>query len=67
MLTNTQKALLDKDTQALLDSGFLTEDLKISDDLTYFLRHLVFLANKDAVVKRAKEIVIENEKKAKGC
>lgn len=59
--THTQKALLDKDTQALIEAGFLTPDLKITEDLTYFIRHLNFVTYKAEIVKRAKEIVKENE------
>lgn len=60
-LTNTQKSILDKDTQVLIEAGFLSEDLKITDDLGYFIRHLNFVSMKKEIVARAKEIVAENK------
>ena len=59
MPTNTQNAILPKDVLLLIEAGFLTSDIKITDDCAYYLRHLAFIANKDAIVKRAKEIIAE--------
>ncbi len=64
-LTHTQTELLDEATQALVEAGFLTPDLKITDSASYYLRHLAFVANKAKLVTRAKEIVAENAKKVK--
>ena len=64
-MTHTQSALLDDDTKALVEAGFLSADLKITDSATFYIRHLAFLANKKALVARAKEIVAENAKKLK--
>lgn len=61
-LTHTQKEILPKDVQTLIEAGFLTPDLKITEDLTYYLRHLTFVNNKSKVLKRAEEIVAENAK-----
>ncbi len=62
-LTNTQKSILDADTQALIGAGFLSSDLKITEDATYYLRHLAFIANKTALIARANEIIAEKAKK----
>lgn len=64
-LTNTQKMLLPPDVAEMLEAGFLTPDLKISKDLSYFLEHLTFRDNKAKVVARAKEI--NKEKKEEDC
>jgi hypothetical protein len=64
-LTHTQKELLDEPTQQLVEAGFLTQDLKITDNAGYYLRHLAFLENKAKLVARAKEINEENAKKLK--
>lgn len=62
-LTNTQKAILDKDTQVLIEAGFLSSDLKLTDEATYFIRHLNFVALKKEIVARAKEIIAERKEK----
>ena len=56
--------LLDKNTQELMECGFLDEELKISQDLRYYLEHLNLKANLEQVVKRAKEINAEAKKLA---
>ena len=61
MTTNTQKNLLDEDTIAMIDAGFLTEDLKITKDLGYYIQHLNFVALKSKIVARAKQIVEEQK------
>ena len=62
-LTNTQKAILDKDIQVLVEAGFLNSELKITDDLEYYIRHLNFIAMKKEIVARAKEIIAEKKDK----
>lgn len=62
-LTHTQAELLDNDTQAMVEAGFLTADLKITESATYYLRHLAFIASKGKLVARAKEINAENAKR----
>ncbi len=64
-LTHTQLEVLDEPTQQLVEAGFLTSDLKITDSATYYIRHLAFVANKTKLVARAKEIIAENAKKVK--
>ncbi len=54
-MTNTQRELLSEDTQEMIKAGFLTPDLKITSQLSYFLEHLAFKANMKAVIARAKE------------
>ncbi len=64
-LTNTQKDILDENTQALVEAGFLSSDLKLTDSVTHYLRHLAFVANKVKLVARAKEIIEEREEECK--
>lgn len=66
-VTNTQKELLSEDTVAMIEAGFLSSDLKITDDLRYFLEHLNLKANLKAVVVRAKEKAKEMKKDCKPC
>ncbi len=66
-LTNTQKELLDEQTQSLVEAGFLTSDLKITDTATYYLRHLAFTEHKAKLVARAKEIIAERKKECEPC
>lgn len=66
-LTHTQKELLSEETQVMIEAGFLTADLKITDDLRHFLTGLTFSANMAKVVKRAKEKIAEQKKDCKPC
>jgi hypothetical protein len=61
-LTNTQKKLLDKKTISLIEAGFLTTDLKITDDCRYYMEHLDFLEKFDKLVSRANEKIKEDKK-----
>lgn len=60
-LTNTQREILDEQTQQLVEAGFLSSDLKITDNCGHYLRHLAFVANKAKLVARAKEIIAERK------
>lgn len=60
-LTNTQKKLLDEETQALIEAGFLDSCLKITDNARHYMEHLSFMANKKELVRRAKEKIAEKK------
>jgi hypothetical protein len=64
-LTHTQKAILDEPTKALMEAGFLSTDLKITDNCRYYMEYLDFMEKKTKIIARAKEIVAENAKKVK--
>ena len=66
-LTNTQKALLGEDEQVLIEAGFLTADLKITDSCRYYMEHLDFVAKKAKIVARAKEKVAEAKADCADC
>ena len=59
--------VLDEQTQELVEAGFLSEEIKITQDLRYYLEYLNLKANMTAVVKRAKEINAERKKNAEKC
>jgi hypothetical protein len=60
-LTHTQKEVFPADVQIMIEAGFLTPEGKITEDLTYYIRHLNFVALKSKILARAKEIVAEDE------
>lgn len=56
------KKLLDSDTQELVKAGFLNGDLMPTEEGGVELDAILFIANKAALVERAKEINAEAEK-----
>lgn len=58
-LNNFLKKLVDADTQELLKAGLLNGDLELTCQGIYELQAIMFFANKDAMVARAKEINVE--------
>ncbi len=57
------KRLLDADTQALVEAGFLSENLELTDCGKGQLVALLFAANKDALVILAKAKLAEAKNK----
>jgi hypothetical protein len=53
------KALVDADTRTLKEAGFINGDLELTDDGKAELVAILFAANKDALVKIAKEYLEE--------
>lgn len=51
------KTLLDADTQALVSAGLLDSNLDLSSRGWHMLKAILFTANKEALVKAAKEIL----------
>ena len=60
-LTNTQKSVMSKELQVLIEADFMTENGKLTDNAKYYLDYLVFEEHKDALLKRAKEKIAETE------
>ena len=58
-ITNLVKKILDKDTRTLVSAGFINGDLALTDDGVSELLGILFLQNKDELVKIATEKIEE--------
>jgi hypothetical protein len=61
-LSNYYKKFTDADTQALVRAGYLNGDLEPTSKAESAIKEITFFANKDELVKRAKEEIAEEEK-----
>lgn len=61
-VTNLVKKILDKDTRTLVEAGFINGGLTLTDEGIEELMGLLFLENKEALVKIAKEKLNEDSK-----
>ncbi len=60
-ITNLVKKILDKDTRTLVSAGFINGDLALTDEGVSELLGILFLQNKDELVKIAQE-TLEDKK-----
>ncbi len=58
-VTTMFKKLLDPDTQALVEAGYLDQNLEITNDGEFQLKVLAFELNRAALVTLAKEKIAE--------
>lgn len=63
--TRIQKKLLDKDTQILIEAGYLSDNLEMTDAGEDELENIIFEEHMDKLVASAKEKLSEEKKESK--
>lgn len=61
-ITNLVKKILDKDTRTLVSAGFINGELALTDEGVAELLGILFLQNKDELVKIANEKITDETK-----
>ena len=61
-ITNLVKKILDADTRKLIKAGFINGDLALTDEGISELMGILFLANKEELLKVADEKIKDNSK-----
>lgn len=64
-LSSMMKKLLDKDTQVLVEAGYINGDLDLTDEGTKALLTILFTTHKNELVKDAKEVIADSKEDCK--